>query len=220
MKLGFGRVVPATVRDEPTTRPLAPSAPRAVVPRGRVAPRAVVNAAESARAIVSRAEERAEEIVRRAEAEAAELRLHAEALGRADAAASIAARALALALREGQELDRSLDRVIELARVLSERLLGEELRLDPARVVALARRAIDEARGARRVRIAAHPEDAPLLEEGLRALSAGAFTEVVADPARARGSLRLETDIGVLDADIAPQLDRLLPKLRESLGHG
>jgi hypothetical protein len=43
---------------------------------------------------------------------------------------------------------------------------------------------------------------------------------VLADPERPRNSLRLDTDIGVLDADLAPQLDRLLPKLRESLGHG
>jgi flagellar biosynthesis/type III secretory pathway protein FliH len=38
-----------------------------------------------------------------------------------------------------------------------------------------------------------------------------------ADPARQRGQLRLETDVGVLDADLAPQLDRLVAKLRESL---
>ena len=37
------------------------------------------------------------------------------------------------------------------------------------------------------------------------------------DSARARGSLRIETDIGVLDADLAPQLDRLALRLRETL---
>jgi flagellar biosynthesis/type III secretory pathway protein FliH len=31
--------------------------------------------------------------------------------------------------------------------------------------------------------------------------------------------LRIETDIGVLDADLAPQLDRLALRLRETLSH-
>ena len=42
---------------------------------------------------------------------------------------------------------------------------------------------------------------------------------VVPDGSRARGSLRIETDIGVLDADLAPQLDRLALRLRETLSH-
>lgn len=38
------------------------------------------------------------------------------------------------------------------------------------------------------------------------------------DVARGRGSLRLDTEIGVLDAELAPQLERLSLKLRENLG--
>ena len=106
-----------------------------------------------------------------------------------------------------------------MARVLAERLLGEALALEPRRIVAIARRALDEARGARRVTIIAHPDDAALIEEALLSVHAGGAARVLADPERPRGSLRLDTDIGVLDADLAPQLDRLLPKLRESLGH-
>ena len=77
-----------------------------------------------------------------------------------------------------------------------------------------------EARGARRVTIIAHPEDARFIEQALALVQAGGAAHVLADPERPRGSLRLDTDIGVLDADLAPQLDRLLPKLRESLRHG
>jgi hypothetical protein len=40
---------------------------------------------------------------------------------------------------------------------------------------------------------------------------------VVIEPARRRGNLRIQTEIGVLDGDIAPQLDRLARKLRESM---
>lgn len=222
MKLGFGRVVPASEADERTTEPRVPAArPIATrLPRGRIAPAEVVNAAETARRLVERAERSAAEIVRSAEREAADLRLRALAEARAEAAARVAAHAVALSSREGQALERDLDRVVEVARVLAERLLGEALALDPSRVVALARRAVEEARGARRITIIAHPEDAALIEKTLHSLNAGGAANVLADPARPRGSLRLDTDLGVLDADLAPQLDRLLPKLRESLGHG
>ena len=223
MKLGFGRVVSAPEADARTTEPRGAPALRSGasrLPRGRVATAEVVNAAETARALIERAERSAADIVHRAEREAADLRLRALSEARAEAAARIAAHALALSFREDQALERNLDRVVEVARVLAERLLGEALALEPQRVVAIARRAVEEARGARRITVIAHPDDAVLIERALHSLNAGAAASVLAEPARPRGSLRLDTDLGVLDADLAPQLDRLLPKLRESLGHG
>ena len=87
-------------------------------------------------------------------------------------------------------------------------------------MVALARQALAEARGARRLTIVAQPEDAKLLSGSLSSLGVAVETvRVVPDSARPRGSLRIETDIGVLDADLAPQLDRLALRLRETLGN-
>jgi flagellar biosynthesis/type III secretory pathway protein FliH len=220
MKLGFGRVSPAPHDDERTTEPRVAKPRASRLPYGRVAPVEVVDASEQARAIVARAETEAAEVLASARREAADLRLKVEVEARAEAVARIAAQALALSLRDDRSLERNLDRIVEVARVLAERLLGEALALEPSRVVAIARRALEEARGARRVTIVAHPEDAALIEQALLSVQAGGAAEVLADSARARGSLRLDTDIGVLDADLAPQLDRLLPKVRESLGHG
>jgi len=183
--------------------------------------RDVLAAADQAAAIVARAEEQARKLISAAEAQAAELRLRAEAEGRADAAATLAARALALSAREAASTERELDRLVEVARILAERLLGEALSLAPERIVALARQALAEARGARRVTIVAHPEDAARLERSLVELGLPPdLTRVVSDPRRPLHNLRLETDIGTLDAELAPQLERLALKLRETLGHG
>jgi len=155
-----------------------------------------------------------------AERAAAELRLRAEAEGRADAAAKIAAHAIALRQNEARADERALNRSVELARLLAERLLGESLRVAPEQVVALAKQALSEARGARRIHLVAHPEDAQILEHSLPALGLDPSTaQVRVDPSRARGNLRIETEIGVLDAELAPQLERLSLKLRESLAH-
>jgi flagellar assembly protein FliH/type III secretion protein L len=186
--------------------------------RGRVVVRRIVEAEQSAAEILARAEREARVILERAERDAAHVRLCAEEEGRADAAAAVAARAIALRAYEAQSEERQLDRLVDVAKLLAERLLGEALALDPTRVTSLARQALKEARGARRIRIEAHPDDASLLERSLLDFGVdGALTEVVPNHARSRGSLRIVTEIGILDAEIAPQLERLSLKLRESL---
>ncbi|MET0790923.1 MAG: FliH/SctL family protein [Polyangiaceae bacterium] len=188
------------------------------LPRGSIVRREVLEAADRARALVAHAEERAQRILQEAEQGAAELRLRAEAEARADAAAKIAARALTLRHHESRADERALDRSVELARLLAERLLGESLRVAPEQVLALAKQALSEARGARRISLLAHPEDAKILEQSLPALGLDpSSARVRADASRARGNLRIETEIGVLDAELAPQLERLALKLRESL---
>jgi flagellar biosynthesis/type III secretory pathway protein FliH len=218
MKLGIGRVLKAEALSGAVTISL--EIDEKTLPRGQVVRREVLAAAERAQRLVSVAEERAAHIVADAERAAAELRLRAEAEGRADAAAKVAARALALRHHEARSDERELNRSVDLARLLAERLLGESLRVAPEQVVALARQALGEARGARRITVVAHPEDAKILEHSLTALGLDPGTaQVRADATRARGNLRIETEIGVLDAELAPQLERLSLKLRESLAH-
>ncbi|MEP7052894.1 MAG: FliH/SctL family protein [Pseudomonadota bacterium] len=218
MKLGLGRVIKAT--ELSGSVPIALEIEEKTLPRGQVVRREVLEAAERAARIISDAEASAARIVIDAERAAAELRLRAEAEGRADAAAKIAARALALRQHEARADERELNRSVDLARLLAERLLGESLRVAPEQVISLARQALAEARGARRITLVAHPEDAKLLEISLPALGLDATTASVRpDAARVRGNLRIETEIGVLDAELSPQLERLSLKLRESLSH-
>lgn len=216
MKLGMGRVIKADALTD--ARRIVPHIEEKTLPRGHIVRQEVLAAAKRAERLVASAELRAARLVSEAEHAAAELRLRAEAEGRADASAKIAARALALRQHEALADERALDRSVALARLLAERLLGESLRVAPEQIVALARQALTEARGARRIGLLAHPEDAHLLEQSLPALGIDlAAVQVRADPARNRGSLRIETEIGVLDAELAPQLERLALKLRESL---
>ncbi len=213
MTLTRGRVLRGATEAEPIAVP-----PPARLPHGRRVERPIVDAERRSAEIVARAEARAREIIAEAHREVADLRLRVESEARAEAAATIAAKAVALARLEAATDERSLDRSVELARVLAERLLGEALALDPERVSGLARQALAEARGARTVRIVAHPEDAAILrrDSGSLGLDPSAVS-VTEDPNRARGQLRLDTDIGVLDAEIGPQLERLAKRLRETL---
>lgn len=195
--------------------------PERGMPFGRVAPKALVDAGAEAERLLKKAQVEAQRLVAAAERKAADLKLLAEAEARAEAAAKLAAHALALATHEAKADERALERTVSLARLLAERLLGASLAVAPEQVVSLAKQALAEARGARRLGVIAHPEDAKLLSNALPSLGIAADTlRILPDGSRARGSLRIETDIGVLDADLAPQLDRLALRLRETLAHG
>lgn len=190
-------------------------------PFGRVVPKTLVDASADATRLLAGAHAEAERVIAAAQRQAADLKLRAEAEARAEATAKLAAHALALATHEAKADERALDRSVALARLLAERLLGASLAVAPEQIVALARQALAEARGARRLALVAHPQDAKLLTQSIASLGVAAEAlRIVADATRQRGSLRIETDIGVLDADLAPQLDRLALRLRETLTHG
>ncbi|HEX7602160.1 MAG TPA: FliH/SctL family protein [Polyangiaceae bacterium] len=130
--------------------------------------------------------------------------------------AKLAASFLALRAREEARATAELDHAVELARVLAERILGATLTLDPSSIVSMARQALTEAQGARTVRIDAHPEDATVLRAQLSAF-APLHATVTDDASLARGSLRLHTDLGTLDARLPAQLERLAAALRDAL---
>ncbi len=103
--------------------------------------------------IVREAREKAEEILARAREDAAVAVERASLAAREDADAQLAARWLALRQAESDKLGQDADRVVSVAVVLAERLLGAALELAPAKVTDLARAVLEEARGARRATI-------------------------------------------------------------------
>jgi flagellar biosynthesis/type III secretory pathway protein FliH len=178
----------------------------------------IVDAYGEAAQIVAGANARAEAALEGARARALHDAEAAAKDAREAAVAKLAAGFLALRAAEEKRADRELAQTTELAKMLAERLLGEALRLDGARIADLARAALAEARGARRAKIRASAEDATVHAARLDELGMPKGTvEVVVDDTLTRGSLLLDTDLGVLDARLAPQLDRLTETLRDVL---
>ena len=186
--------------------------------RGRILRQELLAAHAAARAVLAEAETRAAQLVANAQRDAADQRTSAEREGREAGAAQFASKLVALSQLEANSDERSLDRSLALARLLAERLLGDELRLEPERVTALARAALTELRAARKITIVCHPSDAPHLEEALGILTVDEQSiDVRRDETRAQGCLRLETELGVLDGELGPRLDRLVRELAEEL---
>ncbi len=181
-------------------------------------PGAVVDAHAEAARIIANARTRAEAELAEGQRKVARVAEDAVKDAREKEVAKLAAAFIALRAEEAARAERDLTQTTQLARMLAERLLGAELTLAPERIVDLAAAALREARGARRAKIRAHEADAPLLTARLRDLGMkDGAVEIIADDTLPRGSLLLDTDLGVMDARIAPQLDRLTEALADVL---
>jgi flagellar biosynthesis/type III secretory pathway protein FliH len=184
--------------------------------RRRVA-RHEVEARQTAERVLEEARAAAASILAEARERAAGVAADARREAHQEADAQLAARWLALREREHAGLGRDPSGVATVAVALAERLLGASLALDPSRIVEIARAVLGEVRGARRAVIEAHPLDADelrarLTTDGLDLQS----VEVRTDEALARGELRLHTDLGTIDARLAPRFERLVAALRDA----
>lgn len=178
-----------------------------------------VEAKAAAARIVAEAQARAETIKRDALQKASDTIATATRAAEEREQAKFAAAYLTLKAREEERADVDLDRALGLAVVLAERLIGATLTLDPDRVVGLAKEALAEARGTRRTRIEAHPLDAEALSLQIARIAPPENTvTVVPNADLARGSFILHTDLGILDAKLAPRLERLAAALDGALG--
>jgi len=211
MSVGRARIVKAAALPGAAARGAPPPALRA----RRVAA-AVVDARGEAERIVREARQAADAIVAAAQASVAS-RVEAAVREACDAeVARITAAHLALRVGEEQRAERELDRTLEIAALLAERVVGEAIALEPARIGMLATSALHETRGARRMRIEANPDDVPALERLLADLGQG-IAAVEPTTELARGSLVVHTELGRIDARLGPQLTRLAEALREAL---
>lgn len=173
-----------------------------------VVPAEIVEAGEQARRLVEKARSKADAIVAEArdarDAFVAEAQEEGLQRGRAEAAAILAhaqvARDGALAAAERE--------MAELAIAVARRILVEELKMNPERIVDIVRDVLTRARRAQRVEIRVNPADAPTLRDAAEDAIGRAF-RVEEDAAIERGGCIVRSELGELDARIDVQLSAL-----------
>ncbi len=203
-----GRIV-SIVNAEQTT----PDGPKGA----RIVRREVVEAMERAKEIVALAQIEAERIEADAQMEAE--RTVQTATEKAQSLAEAVAAANAIRLTEQVSRASKLEHgiLISTAVALAERLLMDELHIDPSAITRLAEAALAEVRGTRRARVRSHPLDAPTLQTMIHCGETHEALEVIPDESLARGDIRIETDLGVIDASIRTRLERLARTLHHAL---
>ena len=154
----------------------------------------IVDAEQEAARIVREAEERAATVV---EEERARVRDEARALARVEV--ELARRDLL------QGLEAQVPR---LALEVARRVVGEALAIEPDRVRALVREALDRVRRASVVRVRVHPDDVPRLGE----LGAS----IVPDDALSPGDCIVESELGDVDGRLEARFEAIERALRQA----
>jgi flagellar assembly protein FliH len=117
------------------------------------------------------------------------------------------------ALEDADEFTRALERqVVDLSLAVAEKIVERELRSDPNLVIDVVRGALDEVRGVTSASVRVNPEDhaivAPHWERFVhRPLADRAH--LVADERVERGGCLIETQMGVIDAQLSSKLSEI-----------
>lgn len=87
---------------------------------------------------------------------------------------------------------------------LAQQVLRTELSQRPELVAQVAAEAVNAVmHSARHISVHVHPQDLPLVAEGAEETLAARGARLQADPAMARGGVRVQSDVGAIDARIA-----------------
>jgi type III secretion protein L len=201
-----------------------PPPPSSQRPQKPIIERELVGAKAEAHRIVGDAEQRAQQIIEEAEAQAEQIKENAynegyqEGLGRYTEQTT-------KALLEVQRLKQELEpEFIGLVRTCVEKVLGQELRLNPDAVIGLVRNTLRDATQQREIIVRIHPDDAEHLRKNQRrlldVLARASQIEVRDDQAVSRGGCIVLTELGTIDASLERQLAALESALQHELAAG
>ncbi len=177
----------------------------------------LTSALSEAQSIIAAAESRAQELLAEAKKvfDAAKSDGYQEglAIGRQDAVQE----AVRLLADTSAVSERLAQEAAKLAIAISETVIGEHVKVEPATAKKIAQSAIREAVTGDSITVVAHSDDIKLLEEAadeLRRIAGGSSIAFESSSEITRGGCIVRTEFGEVDATI----DTLLSSVRERLG--
>lgn len=187
---------------------------------GRRVDARVYQAARQAEEILLCARAEAERIRGAAREERELLRAEAREDGRQEGLAQAAGMLARAATARDRTLAAMEQELIALAISVARKVLGRELKQDRSAVVDLAVQALGQARHRKEISIRVHPADAAELRRQERRLLEGLararWIEVREDESLPAGAVLVETEAGMIDARLEPQLEALSQALEEA----
>lgn len=173
--------------------------------------REVQTAHEQAESILDQARKKAAQIVQSAEEDVGKLREGAREQGYAEGLAKWNQILIVAQKARDEFLEKNEPCLVQLAIQVARKIIGEELRSAPDQVVLVAREALRSARRGRNLVLQVHPDDEDAVRRQISILHASLGgpreIEVVSSAAVARGGCMIESDIGIIDAQLETQLE-------------
>lgn len=212
IKRGPGDPTPmqqSSVRPGPTTSIGPPAKPKAAA----IIPREHVDANIEARRIKQEAYDEAERVRQEAEASAEVTRQQGYDEGYQEGLAAYTEQTTR-ALLQLKESEAAIEgEFIKLVRACVEKVLGQEIKLNPDAVTGIVRMALQDARQQREIIVRVHPDDVESLNKNkrklLEVLARANAVEIREDQTIARGGCIVMTELGMIDASLNRQLDAI-----------
>lgn len=173
----------------------------------------VFDAHQQAQSIIESAHRKAAEVVAEAQKEREKVLEEAKEAGRQQGLAGVTQEWAENHRLRGEMLAEAETEIIKLAMKVAEKILGRDLQRDPQLVVEICAKAIENVRNAKQLVLRLNPKDAAILREKRKGLMdlLGRMTDVGIreDPDVALHGVIIETDSGVVDAQLSTQLEML-----------
>jgi type III secretion protein L len=180
------------------------------LPSPKVLKREVYEASLDAKDLVAQAQERAKQILEQAERECDAIRERAKDEGRQSGLAEWN-QILARTEERAATLTKSWEEnMVRLSVRVAEKIIGEQIKLQPESIVSMVSEALKGARPARRLAIQVNQEDVPYVRAQIDRLkdsaSLGSLIEVVPSANVRRGGCVIDSELGIVDARLETQL--------------
>jgi len=186
----------------------------------KVLKREVFEAARDARDVVAQAHEKAKQIIEEAERERDRVYEEARRAGNADGLCAWN-QALADMTKRADDLAKNWeDTMLELSVHIARKIIGEELELRPETIVGIVREVIKGTRTGRHLSLQVNESDAEYVRARIdvlkQFLAGGGEIEIVASTRVQPGGCVIESELGIIDAQLETQLQCLEDALKRN----
>jgi type III secretion protein L len=175
----------------------------------KVIKKEVFAATVEAQSVVEAARRDAERLVREAENDRDRLRTEAQQAGYEEGLTRWNEYVLEAMEAQDRLLKTSEQAMVRLAVRVAEKIIGEHLRSSPDLIVSIVREALKSVRSEKGITIRVHPDDVEILRQSIHRLQdllSGCHIKVIGSGAVASGGCIVESELGVVDAQLETQL--------------
>lgn len=184
----------------------------------------IYSATSKAKEILLKAQSEAEEIVRKAHEEKEREKQDGYQSGYQEGLAQVTELLAKARVEYEQTLKNASKDILNLAFKISEKIIGKHLEIDKTLIMDIVSQALQTVRQSRQITLRVNPEDAKVLKANkdvfLEKLGHGREIDVLEDKKVERGGCIIESEIGIVEAQLQTQLDRLKKVLSETKSAG
>lgn len=207
--MAIGKVIKGDSGADPAAEPKPVNRPRV----GGVVNAEVFEAQQSAARIIEEAKRREVEILQNAKAMRDQLIAEAKEEGRQQGLAQVTELLVRAKLLQQQVISASEQEIVRLSLRVAEKIIGRDLERDPRTVAEIVANAVENVRNVRELTLRVNPHDARILREHKRHMMEliGRVKEIAIkeDADVSSGGCVIETEAGVIDAQLATQFEML-----------